>query len=143
MLRNSKKIGLLVLVVIPLGLQLGCSGKIRTYPVTGKVTFEDGSPVKFGQIEFQSSQHPITARGTIQRDGTFSLGTYTENDGAVAGEHSVVIIQFVVDHMNVQVEHDHGDLVDRKYASFETTDLTAKIEASNENQIDLTVTVGQ
>ncbi len=142
MFRNSIKIGLLIFL-IPCGLQLGCSGKIKTYPVTGKVTFEDGSPVKFGQIEFQSSQHPITARGKIQRDGTFMLGTYAETDGAVAGEHSVVIVQFVVNHMNVQVEHDHGHLVDRKYASYDSTDLTAEVDAASANQIDLKVTVGQ
>ena len=63
----------------------GCSDKkFKTYKVSGKVTFEDGTPVKFGRVEFYQPEQDVSARGTIREDGTFVIGTETLDDGAVA-----------------------------------------------------------
>jgi hypothetical protein len=67
----------------------------KTYPVTGKAVYRDGSPVPEGSLEFfpisGTSYHP---KGFI-RDGTFTLKTVAENtslDGAPEGEYRVTII---------------------------------------------------
>jgi len=58
-------------------------------PVSGKVTY-NGQPLKFGSVTFQPrSGQP--ARGEIQNDGTFTLSTNKEGDGAAVGMHQVRI----------------------------------------------------
>lgn len=71
----------------------GCgSGQLDTAPVSGKVSF-NGAPVPGGTISF----YPIggeggesrPASGVIKPDGTFTLTTYTDGDGAVPGKYNV------------------------------------------------------
>lgn len=74
---------------------LGCGlAKETTYPVQGVVRFPDGKVLRGGWIEFESSgrDNPVTARGVVGPDGSFVLGTFTENDGAVPGEHRVIVM---------------------------------------------------
>jgi hypothetical protein len=79
----------------------GCGGKEKppppkTYPVTGKVVYADGKPMKGGTIEFRSVADPtLTMMGDIGDDGTFSLRTLHDNaklSGAIEGEHRVTIL---------------------------------------------------
>ncbi len=94
----------------------------------------------FGTIELMSETHPLNARGQIQRDGTFVLGTYEDDDGAIAGEHKVIIAQLFMSPIEMNIEHDHGDLVDEKYASYETSGLTCTITTrGSDNELILTV----
>ncbi len=44
-----------------------------------------------GSVTFESQDSGKRATGKLQADGTFVLSTYKEGDGAVAGEHSVII----------------------------------------------------
>lgn len=44
-----------------------------------------------GSVIFRSVDHGLVATGSIQSDGTFRLGTYLPNDGALAGPHEVAI----------------------------------------------------
>ena len=122
----------------------GCNdGRLTTFPVSGKVVFEDGGYPMFGDIEFYEPTKQINARGKIARDGTFSLGTYEKDDGAVEGNHKVVIIQRTRNHYAAQVEsaieHDHGDLIDDLYFDYRTSGLTAEIKSVENNQLELTV----
>lgn len=89
MLRS--KIGLLLLT---LGLTAGCGGQPTAYLVHGTVMFTDGKPLTRGTVEFEAMNQnkPITSSGEIAKDGTFRLGTYAPNDGAIAGEHRVAVI---------------------------------------------------
>ena len=116
----------------------GCNQSENIYPVSGTIVFEDGSPVMFGDIEFQAFQEPINARGKIQRDGSFQVGTRSSSDGAVVGEHKVVIVQTVTNHFNLDVVHDHGHVVDPMYSNYQTTDLTVEVKPEK-NQIKLVV----
>ena len=59
-------------------------------PVEGKVLYQ-GKPLEFGSVLFQPAKGPL-AQGEIASDGTFRLSTYSENDGAVAGNHHVQIV---------------------------------------------------
>ena len=70
-------------------LVAGCHRGPTMAPVTGKV-FYNGRPLEFGSVMFQpASGQP--AQGQIQSDGTFTLSTYKEADGAVVGRHKVRI----------------------------------------------------
>lgn len=70
------------------------SGKIKLYPVRGKVLC-DGKPTDGALITLRAldASQPIkelpTAR--VKADGTFSIGTYTAEDGAPPGEYKVSI----------------------------------------------------
>lgn len=78
----------------------GCGGsgdstpKLSTVPVSGKVTL-DGSSFGPGTIEFIPSEgeggETRLASGTIDAEGAFTLGSYTEDDGAVPGNYHVRI----------------------------------------------------
>ena len=73
----------------------GCGpGHPQTYPVRGKVVFDDGAPLDEGFIGFEStpaSGLPINARGAVGSDGTFMLSTFGDGDGAVVGKHRVLV----------------------------------------------------
>ncbi|MEM7785644.1 MAG: carboxypeptidase regulatory-like domain-containing protein [Planctomycetota bacterium] len=137
MFRLSLLIGLLVPCL------LGCNNNPRTYPVTGKVVYPDGSHPEFGDIEFFNAEAKLNARGRIQKDGTFELGTFDLADGAVEGTHKVIILQRTRNHLTAQLEgeiaHDHGDLMDPKYYDYRTSKLTAKVEPIDQNQIEIQV----
>jgi hypothetical protein len=75
-------------------LLLGAAGcGPRMYPVHGKVTYPDGSPVTEGMVVFESQgqEKPVTARGDIRPDGSYQLGTYKPGDGALAGKYRVLV----------------------------------------------------
>ena len=124
----------------------GCnSNPLPTYPTSGTVQFEDGQPVRSGSIEFYNREHDLTARGTIDRDGKYQLGTFQARDGAIAGEHQVVVIQMLMPSPTVKLpdgdtihEHDHGRHVDQKFATYSTSSLKCTIEKGN-NVRDFTV----
>ncbi len=120
--------GFVCLCLIAVG---GCGGPPKTYPVQGLVVYPDGKPVKRGTVEFEviGQKKPITATGEIAADGSFQLGTYAANDGAIAGEHRAAVI----------VDYDIGTGVERpdelpppelhpKYRAFKTSDLKFTVE---------------
>src|SRR5262245_2016811 len=76
--------------VLVLFVACGCDGQTY-FPVTGKVTHKDGSPVTAGTVIFEPVNQKISARGEIQSDGSFQLGTNTNSDGAMEGEYKVLI----------------------------------------------------
>lgn len=72
----------------------GCgNGGPRTYRIPGKLVYEDGSPVPGASVVLQTTvkDQVVTARGMASPDGKFSLTTFKEGDGVVAGEHQVSI----------------------------------------------------
>lgn len=73
----------------------GCGdGHPPTYRAGGVVTFPNGKPLTNGWVEFQLVAAGVhaTARGQIQPDGRFELGTYQANDGAVTGEYRALVV---------------------------------------------------
>jgi hypothetical protein len=82
---------LVILAVVAFG---GCGSKNPpTYRAGGVVTFPDGKPLTNGWVEFQPLDAPVrvTARGSIHADGTFALGTFRPNDGAMAGQYRALV----------------------------------------------------
>ena len=120
---------LLTLVVVA----SGCSdGRLPTHTVRGQLEFEDGTTPMFGDVEFYNSEHKLNARGKVNRDGSFTVGTYEDEDGAVLGQHEIVIIQqtgnYLTASMAVEIAHDHGELIHSDYFDYRTSDLKCTIE---------------
>lgn len=119
---------------------LGCGeSQIPTYPVFGTVVFEDGSPARTGTVELESLDHQLSATGTIREDGSFVLGTYKSNDGACAGQHRAIVVQLIINDGTVKHSKDHGKPVDPLFASYNTSPLTATVQAQESNSLMLIV----
>ena len=131
----------LSLALVCLSMTIGCGeSKIPTYPVSGTVVFDDGSPVRTGTVELSSKDHKLAATGKIRDDGTFVLGTYESDDGACAGGHRVIVMQLIINDGTVKHSKDHGHPVDPIFASYNTSPLTATVQADEGNMLKLTVT---
>ncbi|MCR9197346.1 MAG: carboxypeptidase regulatory-like domain-containing protein [Planctomycetaceae bacterium] len=121
-------------------LGAGCgSDQLPTVPAGGKVVIAGGEPVRLGTIEFESVEHGITASGRIQQDGSFTLGTYGSSDGAVPGEHRVIILQMVINDGRVDHTLDHGKPVDPRYANYGTSSLTATVSETGDTGLRIEV----
>ena len=124
-----------------LSLLIGCNTS-GIYPVEGRVTWKDGSPAKElagSLIMFEQTEKQASARGQIQPDGSFRLSSNKENDGAKAGEHTVLIVEVG----RKPLGGPDGSLlapgnIDIKYSSPSTSDLRATVKPGK-NQITLNV----
>jgi hypothetical protein len=74
----------------------GCSGTgestIATHAVKGKVLLASGRPLTAGRVVFVAKDGlTLPASGPIGSDGSFTLTTRSEGDGAIAGDYKVRI----------------------------------------------------
>lgn len=91
MLRESS-LRLLVAIGCGLGLPpaIGCS---RSGPVVARVegiVTLDGKPLSAGRVTFWP-EAGRSSSGWIEADGSYTLGTFREFDGAVLGHHKVAV----------------------------------------------------
>lgn len=67
----------------------------KTHPVRGTVYF-DGAPLAGAYVVFQAAnstdRRPVRADGFTEGDGSFTLSTYTANDGAAEGEYTATVV---------------------------------------------------
>ncbi|QDU77225.1 hypothetical protein Pan97_42870 [Bremerella volcania] len=127
-------VAVLLFAVSSLGL-LGCSGNGgATEVVTGTVTFTDGSPVSGGTIIFADTQKNSSSVGYIQEDGTYTLGTFGESDGAPQGNYKVTVIG--------SSDYGKSSPISSKFANQDQTPLTAKV-VDGENVLDFEVEKGR
>lgn len=126
-------------VLILFGLA-GCGpAQVETYPVSGVVKFSNGQPVRSGTVELQSLEYGTTATGTIRDDGSFTLGTFSPDDGAAAGKHKAIVVQLIIGD-GISVHHrDHGQAVPPRYGDYDTSNLTAEVEPQDDNRLTLTI----
>lgn len=112
----------LLLALYPL---VGCGSK--TFPVEGQVVFEDGAPAKElagYYIMFQSEDRTAGANGLIRPDGSFSVGTFNEGDGALRGKQRVAIAPPAPEVHKPRLPIHLSE----RYASFDTSDLEVEIK---------------
>jgi hypothetical protein len=118
----------------------GCSnGRIPTFPVTGQVLFPDGSPVRVGTIELKSREHRVQARGEIGNDGRFVLTTFEHGDGAVAGHHDCVIVQFVMVENVAGFRPSTEGVIHPRYGSYATSGQVCEVSESSPNELTIHV----
>jgi hypothetical protein len=121
---------------------LGCQrvGPYSCVKVSGKVTYEDGSPIPADRIRvvFVSQTPPVDPKtppraGFAEADGktgTFDFATtYAYKDGIIAGEHKV----FIECYRNGQLSHD---LIADEYSDPAKTPLKVQ---SSESPFELKV----
>jgi hypothetical protein len=120
-------------------VSIGCSDRLRTYPVSGTVRFKSGGAVHVGTVELKSREHRVQARGQIQSDGSFTLTTYKDADGAVAGMHDCVVVQLVVAEGIKGHKPSSIGVVAQRYANYSTSGLTAEISPDKKNELVLEV----
>jgi hypothetical protein len=126
-----------VFYCIGLTLAFGGCSTSATNPVSGKVVYTDGSPATdlVGHtVSFDCAEHKVGASGEIQADGTFRLGTFEDNDGAMAGMHRVAISAPLP-----PVDAPAPLLViDKKYGDMSTSGLEVEIKPGP-NDVTLTL----
>lgn len=137
-----------VACVVVGSLVVGCDSGPPTAPVQGRVTY-DGKPVPRGTIRFYPVGGGATAVGQIASDGAYTLARKVPGDDVLLGEYKVVIEAKEIvdsparpmtfeDELTMAVgapKNPPKSLVPLKYASIQTSDLTATVEAGA-NQID-------
>ncbi|MGL4511494.1 MAG: hypothetical protein ACRCT8_00250 [Lacipirellulaceae bacterium] len=124
----------------------GCGpSRPATHPVAGRVVYSDGEPVRRGVVEFLPVSPGPSGRGVIDDQGAFTLGTFASDDGAVEGQHRVIVAQPQVATgalVRAPGAHGHGGVSQRfvawRYASPATSGLSARVIAGT-NALTLTI----
>jgi hypothetical protein len=126
-------------LVIGLGLLLisapGCDGA-KLYPVEGAIVYPDGEAVTGlagASVEFDPIAGKEGARGEVQPDGTFRLGTHKPGDGAAPGEYRVCIQPPLP-----ALDRPAPRVLDRRYENVATSGLRVTIKAET-NHVRLEV----
>ncbi len=133
--RRFHGLALVVLALAVLSLA-GCgSNQLKTAVVRGTVSY-NGKPVPNGTISFIPKAGP-SATGEIQPDGSYTLTTYRQGDGAVLGQHTVVIVamQDMSNRLPEQRNPLPPPIIPEKYTSVATSDLRAEVK-DEENTIN-------
>jgi hypothetical protein len=123
-------------LLLLLAFASGCgSGR---YPVAGRVTYEDGSPVPGGTVigEATVNGKPVGVQGNIGKDGAFSWGTERAGDGAPAGNYRVVVMPIALG--DSELGEGKRPAVDGKYTRFETSGITFEVKPGR-NELPITV----
>src|SRR5262245_11635277 len=129
--RPLGRFGLTAVLGFGLIAAAGCGGK---QSVHGKLVYADNdqpvSELDGFDVIFTSEKLGVNARGVIQKDGTFQLGTDKDKDGAPPGEYVVTLTQPFRQPERPFV----GDrVVDQVYEDPATSDLKAEVTSSGKN----------
>jgi hypothetical protein len=122
-------------------LLLGTAGcGPRLYPVRGKVTLGDGKPLTEGMVVFErkgEAKEAVTARGEIEADGSYRLGTHRPGDGAPAGTYRVLVAP--KSDPNAVDRPAQPPPFDPRYADFKTSGLEFEVTLGGPNDFPITV----
>lgn len=118
----------------------GCtdeSHRLETASVAGIVML-DGAPVTEGVVIFTPARGKM-ARGAINKDGTFSLSTYNDDDGAIVGTHQVAVIsrlgneEALIEKTPARGQQLFKWIVPERYANGATSGLVFEVKPGVEN----------
>lgn len=124
----------LVLFAGLLALSIGCSGSKSwdtTHPTTGTVEFK-GKPAGNAELTFfpvdPNFPETVRPRAKTAADGTFTVSTYKEGDGAPAGKYKVTLVRNEVAVSRDTLVAKPNDLP-TKVSRRDTTDIEVEIVA--------------
>jgi hypothetical protein len=128
-------------LLLSLGTLAGCADDSNIARVDGIVRV-DGKPLSSGTVRFVPAAGRA-ATGKIQSDGTFSLGTFGESDGALVGTHQVAVIAYdAADDARPAYEVRSATskaLVPERYMAVGTSGLSFEVKpGKNQADFDLT-----
>lgn len=108
----------------------GCGN--RLYPVQGKVTLDDGTPLTKGLVVFEGGggEKPVSARGEIQPDGSFQLSTNRPGDGVPPGSYRALINPMDLSDIPDEQKKLPFDI---KYMRLDTSELSFEVKAETNN----------
>ena len=128
MMTAKKCFGCLLLVVFSL---TGCGDNHR---LSGTVTFSDGKPATTGMVLF--STPTFQAKGEIQSDGSYIVGSEKRHNGIPTGTYQVSVTGITKQVPGMGGMSSYVPLCDEKYESATTSGLTCTVPASG-NKYDL------
>jgi hypothetical protein len=131
----------------------------ETYEVKGTLKINGMDKIPAGtKVQFYPDEGDHTPVGSVNEDGSFTLSSYDDGDGAPAGTYKVAILYDATSlaapgSMKVPTPGSDPSLppappetstlrtlpIDEKYKSKQTTDLKAEVKADGANEITLTV----
>jgi hypothetical protein len=127
--------------LIGLAALSGCGQDASIARVDGIVRL-DGKPLTAGTVRFVP-RAGRAATGTIQPDGSFTLGTYSSADGAIIGTHQVAIISYeaAADARPAYeaASQSNKPLVPERYMAVGTSGLTFDVKPGD-NQAEFNLT---
>jgi hypothetical protein len=121
----------------------GCGPSVpyKTVPVSGKVTYDDGTPIGGPRVRVQffpqvpainAKEHPHAGSAELQPDGSFAnVTTWHYADGVIPGPQKVVV-------QSLDKRQQPTGAVDPVYSSANDTPLTIEVKAGM-SPIQLTV----
>jgi hypothetical protein len=136
--RRGRRWGLATALLVA-ALAGGCGSGI--HPVEGRVVWKDGTPAKELEgalVVFDLPEKQTNANGSVQADGTFRLTTKKADDGALAGEYKVLIIERRKAGGGPDPTEMAPGHMDVRYSDPSTSDLRATVKPGT-NVITLTV----
>lgn len=124
-------------VFLLLALAPGC-GPGRA-DVSGRVAYEDGTPVEEGTVigEATVDGKPVGVQGNIAKDGTFRWGGARPGDGALPGSYRVLVMPRALG--DSELAAGKVPAVDRKFARYETSGITFDVKPGK-NTLNIAVT---
>lgn len=135
MLRALLRLRALACAVVFLVAGVGCGGK-PIYPVRGQVLDPSGAPVtalKGGTVIFESVDGNVSANGTIEDEGRFTLTTEHTGDGAYMGRNRVAITR-----PHAGADRPNPAVIDPKYENMQTSGLEYDVQPKS-NAVTFTV----
>lgn len=129
----------MILVTLLSAMLAGCGSGY--HPLRGKVVWADGSPATElvgAHVVFEHEASNTGARAILQPDATFEVTTDRPEDGAVPGQHKVVIIEVGRKMVSGSDSEIAPGFMDSKFSDFRTSGLTAEVKPGK-NEITLTV----
>lgn len=102
---------------------VGCSSGY--YPVTGKVTYTDGSPMVEGTVIAETTTADgklVSVQGIIEKDGSFVMGTKSAGDGVLPGKYRAMVMPPGLG--DAELAEGKLPAVDSKFGSFDSSGLS-------------------
>lgn len=143
--------GSILALLSVLAICSGCDrtppGRLPTYEVNGSVTYK-GKPLPQADVLLMYPEIQKTSFARTDEEGNFRLATYETADGALAGKALISVSKY--EQLAVSKEPIAGEpgydptkaylpekpaksLIPERYASFDKSQLTTVIEASDSN----------
>ncbi|QEL17946.1 carboxypeptidase-like regulatory domain-containing protein [Limnoglobus roseus] len=115
----------------------GC-GQSR-YPVAGRVSYPDGSPLEAGTVIAEATVNgvAVSSQGSVKPDGSFTLGTDLPGGGVPAGDYRVAVVPVPLP----DGAAGSGKLpaVEGKFTRPETSGITFQVKTDPKNVLNITV----
>jgi hypothetical protein len=126
-------------VLLAVAMIAGCGGnRPATQPVSGKVVFADGKPVKGATVKFRATNQtpPFTASGKTDDQGHFGFD-------AAEGENSAVVVPTFpndTDNMSAAERDRAMNPIDATFLEYDTSPLKFQVGTDpSKNQFELKV----